>query len=215
MSSARLILASRSPRRRELLPALGLAFGVRPADVDESLGGGDPEQVARAIALRKARAVADATAATDAVIGADTIVVHDGRMLGKPADADEAREMLRALRGRTHTVVSGVAVVYGGRDPSACVSARVTMRAYSDAEIARYIESGAPLDKAGAYAIQDAQFAPVERCEGCECAVIGLPLWTVRRLLRTVAGVEASAPSYDRCAACPLRSEVELREDPA
>ena len=201
-----LVLASASPRRRELLPALGVPFEVVPSAVAEDGDAPDAARLAYALALRKARAVA-ADRPGDLVIGADTIVVLDGRALGKPGSPAEARSMLEALRSRTHEVVTGVAAVTGPGAPFEAVeSARtlVTMRDYSDAEIEAYVERGEPFDKAGGYAIQDEAFAPAAAIEGCRCAVIGLPLWTLRGLLRG-AGLAVQAPALERCATCPLR----------
>jgi MAF protein len=203
----RLILGSASPRRRELLAALGLSFDVRASHADEQPDGSSPPQLAETLALRKARAVAEAEASDAAVLGADTIVVLDGALLGKPLDEDEAASMLRSLRGREHQVVTGVAVVAGGRSAVEHVVSHVTMREYSDDEIAAYVASGSPFDKAGAYAIQDADFAPAAQLDGCECSVIGLPLWTTARLLREIATIEAQRPSYERCADCPDREK--------
>lgn len=200
----RIVLASGSARRPELLASLGLEFDIIPAGVDESSEERDPERLARELALRKASAVA-AREPDAVVIGADTLVTLDGRFFGKPADAAQAVETLRALRGRTHQVVSGVAVIGPAGQESASVVTHVTMRPYADDEIDRYVATGSPLDKSGAYAIQDPVFAPVAGFEGCMCSVIGLPLFTVRRLLRSVAAIEATAPGYDRCGACPLR----------
>ena len=205
----RLVLGSASPRRRELLAALGLAFTVQAPEVDEQPDGSAPAALAETLALRKACAVAETEGGTEggdaAVLGADTIVVLDGELLGKPGDATQAAAMLRALRGREHQVVTGVAVVAGERSAVEHVVSRVAMREYSEAELAAYLAAGSPFDKAGAYAIQDRDFAPVARLDGCECSVIGLPLWTVARLLRAVATIEAQRPSYERCAACPER----------
>ena len=198
-----IVLASASPRRRELLAALGVAFEVDAADVDETTAERDPARVAEALAVRKARAVA-ARRPDALVIGGDTVVALDGALLGKPADADEARAMLRALRGRPHEVASGVAVALDGRVEAAHAVARVTMRDYAAAEIDAFIASGSPFDKAGGYAIQDARFAPVAHLDGCMCCVIGLPLWPLRALLRA-ASVEAGEPAIERCAGCPLR----------
>ncbi|MSQ31307.1 MAG: Maf-like protein, partial [Dehalococcoidia bacterium] len=159
------------------------------------------------LAVRKARAVA-ARRPDAIVIAGDTVVALDGALLGKPASADEARAMLRALRGRTHEVASGVAVALDGRVDAAHAVARVTMRDYADAEIDAFIAGGSPFDKAGGYAIQDAAFAPVAHLDGCMCCVIGLPLWPLWTLLRALlrdAGVEAHEPSIERCAGCPLR----------
>ncbi|MDE2696126.1 MAG: Maf family protein [Chloroflexota bacterium] len=200
-----IVLASASPRRRELLPALGVTFEVIPADVDESDTDDDAARLARDLAVRKARAIA-ADRPADTVIGADTIVVLDGRQLGKPADAAEARAMLEALRGRTHHVVTGVAVVGDGGEATEAVTTAVTMRDYSDDEVTRYIARGEPFDKAGAYAVQDAEFAPAAAVEGCRCAVIGLPLWTLRRLLLD-AGVDAGLPELPDCLGCPHRED--------
>ena len=188
-----LILASASPRRRELLPALGLDFDIRPADLDEASEEPDPARRASRLALRKAHALAAAHPAA-AVIGADTIVALDGRTLGKPSDAEEATAMLTALRGRTHEVVTAVAVVSGGRTAAEAVTTAVTMRDYADDEIARYVARGEPLDKAGGYAIQDPELAPAASIDGCRCAVIGLPLWTLRTLLAAAAAIEAQPP---------------------
>ena len=199
-----IVLASASPRRRELLPALGVTFEVVPADVDESDADDDAARLARTLALRKARAVAAARQG-DTVIGADTIVILDGRQLGKPRDDGEARAMLEALRGRTHHVVTGVAVIGAVEEATEAVTTAVTMRAYTDAEVARYVARGEPFDKAGGYAVQDAEFAPAAAVEGCRCSVIGLPLWTLRRLLREVAGVEAATPLLPDCLGCPER----------
>jgi septum formation protein len=203
-----LILASGSPRRRELLAALGAPFEVRVADVPEPLLNGVPAAVqAETLAQTKVCAVA-ADAPSAAVLGADTIVVLDGVPLGKPGDPDEARRMLIALRGRAHEVVTGVALTASGDGSlaTAHVETRVFMRAYTDAEIEDYIATGDPFDKAGAYAIQHDGFRPVERIAGCYCNVMGLPLWTVRRLLaEAAAGLHTTPPNerLERCAGCP------------
>lgn len=199
-----LVLASASPRRRELLAALGVPFEIDPADVDETSAERDPARLAESLALLKARAVARRRPG-DIVIGSDTVVALDGRLLGKPADAPEARAMLHALRDRAHEVVTGVAVVApGGIEVVAHERTAVVMRAYSDAECEAFIARGEPFDKAGGYAIQDAAFRPVTRIEGCECGVMGLPLWTLARLLRG-AGIGGGDPALDRCAGCPAR----------
>ena len=198
------VLASASPRRRELLAALGLEFVVSPTDVDESSEEPDPRCRASQLALRKARAAAAAHPSAP-VIAADTIVVLEGRVLGKPDGTAEAAAMLGALRGRRHEVVSAVAVASEGRDAIEAATTAVTMRDYGDDEIARFIARGEPFDKAGGYAVQDAEFAPAASVDGCLCAVIGLPLWTVRGLLARVVGLETAPPALERCAACPLR----------
>lgn len=209
--TAPIILASGSPRRRELLAALGVRFEIDAADVDETTDERDPIRVAEHLALLKARTVA-ARHPHAVVIGSDTVVALDGRLLGKPVGADEARAMLRALRGRTHEVVTGVAVVFGDAHALAHLvahaSTAVTMRDYAERDMETFIATGSPFDKAGGYASQDPVFAPTARIEGCACAVVGLPLWTLRRLLHEAgngAGIEAGEPALDRCADCPER----------
>ena len=189
-----LILASASPRRRQLLAALGIPFTIDVADIDESrVGDESPAAHVRRLAEEKARAVA-AHYPDDVILAADTIVVHRGRILGKPKDAADARAMLRSLRGEPHRVITAVAVAWAGVIASDLDVSVVTMRAYSDAEIDAYIASGDPFDKAGAYAIQHPEFAPVARLEGCYASVMGLPLAVAGRLL-TAAGLTPT-PSW-------------------
>ena len=180
----RLILASQSPRRRELLRGICPEFEVVPSEIEETLDGGPTPDAVAGLALRKARAVA-ARAGAAIVLAADTIVVIDGMALGKPSSPQEARAMLVRLRGREHEVITGVAVVDAetGRAASTTVVSRVLMAAYPDATIETYVASGAPLDKAGAYAIQDVQGALVDGIVGSYTNVIGLPVETTRRLL--------------------------------
>ena len=167
---------------------------MQPADVDETLPPGPVADAAAALALRKARAVA-ARSGDALVLGADTLVVLDGQALGKPRDAEEARSMLRRLRGRRHEVVTGVAVVDGatGRAATLCVVSRVRLAPLPDAEIDDYVRSGSPLDKAGAYAIQDRGGALVAALDGSHSNVVGLPLAETVRLLADF-GVVLSAP---------------------
>ena len=206
----RLILASASPRRRDLLSRLGIPFQVMPPEVaeDAARDGARLERVARRLAVAKARAVA--ARRLDAIIlAADTIVAHRRVLLGKPRDPAEAEAMLRALRGRTHRVVTAVAVLAPGRQRPFLAHAvtRVTMRPYTDEEIAASIARGDPFDKAGGYAIQDEVFRPVELYEGCYCNVVGLPLWVAIRLLDK-AGLDMTSIGPDDllpdCAGCPL-----------
>ncbi len=203
-----LILASASPRRRELLQRLGVCFDVRPVEIAEDAGASkDPQIVARRLARAKAEA-ARLDAEQAPILAADTVVALGGRIFGKPVDAGEAREMLRTLRGRTHEVVSAVVVMPLGRRS---VIARhplteVTMREYGDDEIEASIAHDYPLDKAGAYGIQDDLLRPVERYEGCYCNVIGLSLWAVIEALHK-AGEEVDIESVGflpQCATCPL-----------
>ena len=175
----RLVLASASPRRIELLRAAGYEFDVRPSGADEPpFAGGDPAAYAESLARAKAARVPGAL-----VVGADTVVVLDGDVLGKPAGTSEAAGMLRRLSGRTHEVVTGVAVRRDGELRSGHAAARVTFRPLAEDEIDAYVASGEPLDKAGAYAYQGGAGAFVTRLEGDPDTVIGLPLALLRRLL--------------------------------
>ena len=220
-ASARLVLASASPRRRDI--ARRVLGGVEFADsaVDEGAiaaacvaRGGDAPAVAQALALAKARAAADGHAA-GRFIGADTVVEADGRALGKPADAEEAAETLRLLRGREHRVLTALAAVDAatGREEAAHCVSRVTMREYADAEIAAYVASGAPFDKAGAYGVQDEAFAPAAEVRGCYLNVVGLPVCALFDLLDRVGarppGADAALaawPPLMRCPACAKRA---------
>ena len=173
--AARLILASASPRRRELLASLGLTFEVVPSDADETLEPiALPEAVA-ALALRKARAVA-AARRTGLIVAADTIVVIDGRALGKPADRAEARSMLQTLRGRTHEVISGLALICGQEQRSAIARTAVSFRELDEAMLRWYLATGEWRGRAGAYAIQGAGAALVRALEGDYENVVGLPV---------------------------------------
>lgn len=200
-----LILASASPRRRELLATLELAFTVEPADVDEETTGmeEDPRTVARLLAERKARAVAD-THPDCVVLAGDTVVALDGRLYDKPADAAQAREMLQALRQRPHLVCSGIAVATAHVVRSEVSCSTVTLRPFTDDELEAWLARPDPYDKAGGYAIQDETFSPVSSVDGCPCSVIGLPLWRTAELLRD-AGMVVPPPPVDRCALCPER----------
>ncbi|RUA18313.1 MAG: septum formation protein Maf [Clostridia bacterium] len=189
-----LILASASPRRRQLLAALGIPFVVDVADINESrVGDESPEAHVRRLAEEKAQAVIPRHP-PDVVLAADTIVVHRGRILGKPRDAAIAKTMLQSLRSNAHQVITAVAVARTGNLTSELDVSTVTMRAYTDAEIDAYIASGDPFDKAGAYAIQHPDFAPMARLDGCYAGVMGLPLAVVARLL-AAAGL-TSTPNW-------------------
>ena len=180
-----LVLASASPRRQELLAQLRIAFTVLPSHIPEEHPAVPPTEAIAAVALAKARAVAFQLLPDDAavVLGADTEVVLDGRLLGKPRDAADAARILRELRGRVHEVITGVALVAPGREEAAAVTTRVTMRDYSDAEIEAYVATGEPLDKAGAYGVQGLGARLVAQVDGCFTNVVGLPLSTTRQLL--------------------------------
>ncbi len=194
-----LILASASPRRRQLLVALGLPFRVDAVDIDE---GQLPGESPLAYVLRLARAKAQAAARKHPhaiILAADTIVVHRGEVLGKPSSSEEARTMLRRLRGASHHVMTAVAVAHEGDLHTGLELSRVVMRSYSDKEINAYVDSGEPMDKAGAYAIQDPRFRPVARWEGCFASIMGLPLGVAADLLRRV-GLEPEPYWSQRCA---------------
>ncbi|MCH1641622.1 Maf family protein [Paenibacillus timonensis] len=179
----RIILASTSPRRRELIASLAIPFEVVPSHTDESYEETlSPEQIVMELAARKADAVyhgLDPTADRNAVIvGSDTIVVRDGDVLGKPRDVQEAADMLRSLQGREHAVYTGVACVDAltGTRQVDCRATTVTMKALTEAQIQAYARSGEGLDKAGAYAIQGLGATIVTGIEGCYFNVVGLPL---------------------------------------
>ncbi|MGH2626375.1 MAG: Maf family protein [Anaerolineales bacterium] len=200
----RVVLASASPRRHELLAALLPEFEVSPAGIDEPLGS-DAVAVACHLALEKALHVTRAHPGA-LVIGADTVVFDRDRPYGKPAGPSEARAMLEALQGRHHKVVTGVAVATNAGATSGASIATVTMRAMTSDDITRYIDTGVPFGKAGAYAIQHDAFPVVERLDGCYCSVMGLPLWSLKALIEA-AGVACASPSssFARCATCPDR----------
>jgi septum formation protein len=181
----RLILASGSPRRRQLLSLLGLPFVIKAAGVDETqLQGEAPTELVLRVSQAKVSAVSDVRT-DELVIAADTIVVSDGQVLGKPDDPDDATRMLRHLRGRPHLVYSGVSVWHPASRRMRCElgESTVWMREYTDTEIGVYVDSGDPMDKAGAYAIQHPVFAPASRVEGCWLNVMGLPLCHLGRAL--------------------------------
>lgn len=196
-----LVLASNSPRRRQLLALGGWTFGLDVSNVDETRAPGEtPADYVRRLACEKAQAVLSRARAEDIILGADTSVVIAGDVLGKPGSVDEARQMLQRLRANTHQVYTGVAVLRA-RDGNLLTEVVVTdvpMRAYSDAEIERYIESGDPMDKAGAYGIQNPDFQPVAHMAGCYASVMGLPLCSLSRLLRQ-AGIVPGADVARNC----------------
>ncbi|MEM7048776.1 MAG: Maf family protein [Acidobacteriota bacterium] len=175
-----LVLASASPRRRELLASLGLEFEVRPVDLDESHRAGEtPEVFVARLAREKAAAAARPG---EWVLAADTVVVIDGEILGKPADEAEARTVLARIADREHVVFTGVEVTRDGRRAGGVERTRVRMRALSEARIAWYVATGEPLDKAGSYAIQGLGALLVEAITGNYSNVVGLPLPLTHRL---------------------------------
>ncbi len=187
-----LLLASASPRRRQFIASLGLPFtvGVAPIDEDaiQATYTGPVEETAKWTAEHKATATLTLTEATNRlIVAADTTVLLDNEILGKPRDTEHARELLLALRGRWHSVITGVvvcAMVDGKlKLSSASCTTPVLMRPYSEEEIDAYIATGDPMDKAGAYGIQHTQFQPTERIDGCFLNVVGLPLCVLTTLL--------------------------------
>ncbi len=179
-----LILASASPRRAELLRNAGISFTVQPAHVPEqSLPGEPPREYAQRLACEKARAVF-ARHPNDVVLGADTVVIVDEHLLEKPADAADAARMLRLLSGRSHQVITGVCLVGPGFERNGAEVTQVTFGEFSDQEIAAYINSGEPMDKAGAYGIQGLASRWVASISGDYFNVVGLPIARVYRLLR-------------------------------
>lgn len=176
-----IVLASASPRRQQLLQRLGLEFAIAVADIEErAIGGATPEEVTARVAEAKNRALHRPGQIT---IAADTAVVLDGEILGKPGSPEEATAMLVRLRGRAHRVMTAIAVATDEGTTVDVVTTEVHMRPYSDAEIAAYIATGDPFDKAGGYAMQHGGFRPVARIRGCHQNVIGLPLCHLCRRL--------------------------------
>jgi MAF protein len=218
-NAPKLILASNSPRRKQLLALTGWNFQVQPADINEDLLSAEsPGDYVLRLAQGKAREVACMTGGSEIILAADTTVVDADAILGKPVDAADTGSMLRGLRGHTHQVYTGLAVCRSRADnliTDLCIT-DVPMRNYPDEEMLAYIASGDPLDKAGAYAIQHPDFHPVENISGCFASVMGLPLCHLARSLKKL-GVEAqvdipaecqSALDYD----CPVWSAILLEE---
>jgi septum formation protein len=206
-----LTLASNSPRRRELLALGGWTFNLDVADINEDVLPGEEAAVyVERLAVEKARAILPRSRPEHIIIGSDTTVVLDGEILGKPVDAAEARSMLTRLRGRSHQVYTGIAVLRASDQrlfSDVCLT-EVPMRNYSDTEMAAYIASGDPLDKAGAYGIQNPDFQPVINMQGCYASVMGLPLCHLTVLLRKL-GVHPQADVAGNCQAalnytCPV-----------
>ncbi len=184
-------LASASPRRQELLRQLGLDFEAIPSNLDEVPQPGERPQdyvarVARDKARHVARRIREQGFTPHPVLGADTEVVRDGEILGKPRDRAHGLDMLRRLAGRTHEVLSGLCVLHEGREQTALSVSRVTFRALTEAEIAAYWDTGEPADKTGAYAIQGRAAAFIERLEGSYSGVMGLPLYELAGILRKI-----------------------------
>jgi septum formation protein len=181
-TTQKIVLASESPRRRELLAELGIPFDVVPSGIEERPWPGEaPASYALRNASDKARVVFARTGGI--VLSADTIVVCDGHILEKPADANDARRMLRMLSGRAHEVITGLCVLTRDRETGRAVATRVVFKELPDKQIDAYVATGEPMDKAGAYAIQGGAVEFVERIEGSYSNVVGLPLEVLRSLL--------------------------------
>jgi MAF protein len=215
-----LTLASSSPRRRELLALGGWMFHVRPVEIDETpFPDEHPIDYVLRMALTKAHRAESRLKPGGVAISADTTVVDGDRILGKPGDPREAAEMLWQLRGREHKVHTAIAVVRAGEPtPLTDISTtRVPMREYSDEEIFAYIQSGDPFDKAGGYAIQNAQFNPVRELAGCYANVVGLPLCHLVRTLQKLH-IEPGVDVPENCQRtleydCPVYNRVLAGED--
>ena len=207
----RLILASTSPRRREIIRAAAAGASVRASLGEEPrpTAGESPEDYVVRAALAKL-GDGERAPANGVVVAADTVVALGGEIFGKPRDESEARTMLRRLRNRWHRVITGVAVLdENGRTAADREISHILTRDYSDADIERYIALREPFDKAGAYAVQDDRFAPVERVEGCYLNVVGLPPCLLRALIgrlgrRLRLRAADRIPYYERCADCKL-----------
>lgn len=204
------VLASGSPRRIELFRCLGIPFKAVAPLVDEEAIANTAMSVkerAERVALAKAMWVADNERA-DVVAAGDTIVVDDAEVLGKPRDGAEAAQMLRRLRGREHRVITGLAVARrGGKTVTGHVVSRVKMRQYSDSEIKAYVATGDPMDKAGAYGVQDRTFHPAEKVTGCYLNVVGLPVCELGHMLKQV-GVKVILDLPQECGRASCKPEL-------
>ena len=208
MNTPRLILASQSARRRELMTLLGLPFDTLACDIDETPHPDEPPiDYVRRLSIEKAQTAASRIEGDALIIACDTTVADGAAILGKPADADEARAMLQQLRARTHVVYTAMTLINtaAGKAIMQVATSPVVMRDYTDAEMDAYIASGDPFDKAGAYAIQNRTFHPVEEFSHCRANVMGLPLCHVTRMLREM-GI---APKSDVPVACQQHIEYE------
>lgn len=176
-----IILASGSPRRRELLEMAGVPFSVITADVDESLPEGiDPVEAVQLLAGKKAAAIQEEA---KLILAADTVVALDGEIFGKPSDIEDAKRILRTLSGKIHQVHTGVCLREGNREKRFCVTAQVEFYPLTEEEISRYVDSGEPMDKAGAYGIQGKGALLIRRIEGDYYTIVGLPIARVVREL--------------------------------
>ena len=176
MIHEQIVLASASPRRRELMEQIGIHPEIIPSQVEEVVTSSDPEQVVMELAGQKAREVADRLGDNRIVVGSDTVVAVDGAILGKPASEEEACAMIRRIAGRTHQVFTGVSIVRGQREKTFAVESRVTVYPMSEEEIRGYVAAGESMDKAGAYGIQGRFAAFIKELSGSYTNVMGLPV---------------------------------------
>lgn len=177
------------------------------------MGDEAPAAVAERLALEKARAIASSRGGGTPAVGADTVVVYQGRVLNKPKDAQEARNMLCSLRGDEHVVVTGIALVSGEVERTDHAGTSVTMRDYTDEEMEGYIASGDCMDKAGAYGIQDPAFSPAAGVDGCYMNVVGLPLCLLARMLKEAGVAVGARPEWSlpqQCLDCEVRDGLEI-----
>ena len=190
----RVVLASKSPRRKEILSTLGVRFEIISADADESSDTRNPEELVRELALRKGRATRELLRAKGKwnddtlIIASDTVVALGEQILGKPQDDAHAAQMLRALSGKEHRVISGVALLLGEREMAAHDSTKVCFAEMSESDIDFYVKSGEPRDKAGAYAVQGLASLWIKGLEGDYFNVVGLPVYRLNCLLRDFLG---------------------------
>lgn len=173
---AKIILASASPRRRELLAQLGIVFEVMPAQSEEIITETEPALVVKELSAQKAEEVQRTAGSDQVIIGADTIVAYDGQILGKPKNVEDAKHMLKSLQGHTHQVYTGVTVLQGAKRICFAACTEVTMYPMSEEQIAAYVQTGEPMDKAGAYAIQGGCAVYVKEIHGDYNNVVGLPV---------------------------------------
>ena len=190
-----IILASGSPRRKEILSELGAELKIITADVDESSNERDPEKLAESLALKKGLAVYEkllfenSTDVSLPIISADTVVFCDGEIMGKPADRDDAFRMLKKLSGKAHTVTTGICVINGGLPFSSSVTTKVFVDDLTDDEINTYIETRDPFDKAGSYGIQGIFSKHISKIDGCYFNVVGLPTNALAKLFKEATGI--------------------------
>ena len=183
----KIILASKSPRRKEILENLGFKFDIVTADTDESSDVTDPESLVQILAVRKGKAVADNHSENDTlIISCDTVVCCDGKILGKPRNEDDAKQMLRSLSCRSHTVLSGLVLFYNGKTISGVDKTEVYFATMPESFIDSYVASGDPMDKAGSYAVQGKTSLYIDKIDGCYFNVVGLPVRLLAKLLNNL-----------------------------